>query len=115
MLVKINDPVVQFLDILVQVQVVFRWWPIVWEPDKLGWVKKGGIDQLILSVRVVGVLGLHHLLQVEEPSHNAVPGGIPDQVIETKVGNNNGQLLIANATSDGARKPPGPNICHPDT
>ena len=25
-----------------------------------------------------------------------------------KVGNNNGQLCIANVTSDGARKPPGP-------
>ena len=27
-----------------------------------------------------------------------------------KVGNNNGQLCLANATSGGARKPPGPNI-----
>ena len=29
------------------------------------------------------------------------------------VGNNNGQLLIANATSGGARKPPGPKFCLP--
>ena len=28
-----------------------------------------------------------------------------------KVGNNNGQQRIANATSGGARKPPGPIIC----
>ena len=28
----------------------------------------------------------------------------------TKVSNNNGQLRIENATSDGARKPPGPII-----
>ena len=46
-IIKQDNPVIKFLDVLVEVDMVCWRWPIVWEPDKLGRVEDGGYDQLI--------------------------------------------------------------------
>ena len=61
---------------------------------------------LHISSSYVKILGETNFQPLEVPrsGSKAKDGGEK----RPKVGNNNGQLRIANATSGGARKPPGP-------
>ena len=83
LIIKVNNPVVEFLNLIVEIDMVGWGWPIVWEPDKLGGIEDGGNDQLVFGVWMVGILVSHHLLQVEKVLCNLDSGGTPDQVIQT--------------------------------
>ena len=75
------EPVVNLFDVLEVVDMVGRWGAIGIKPDKLSRVEDGSNDQFILGMGMVDILCINGLLEVDEPFHNGVPGGPPQQVI----------------------------------
>ena len=56
---------------------------VVSKPYKLRGGQLVGNHQLVLDMRMVGILGVNYLLQTNKPANDEVPVPTPDQVIQT--------------------------------
>ena len=76
--VKKFDPAIKFFKVGKVIDIVGRGR----KPDKLGWVKEGGYDQLVLLKWVEGVLSVKYLFEVNEPLDQSVSRGPPQHVVQ---------------------------------
>ena len=80
--VKKFDPAIKFFKVGKVIDIVGRGRTITLKPDKLGWVKEGGYDQLVLLKWVEGVLSVKYLFEVNEPLDQSVSRGPPQHVVQ---------------------------------
>ena len=76
-------PRIHLLDILQVVLKVRGGRPIPRKPHELRRIQDCGDNELVLPSGVVHVLGLNHLLHLDEVLHHAVPRGTPEEVVKT--------------------------------
>ena len=82
LLVEVNNPAIELLNLVQEILVVWGRRSIVFKPDKLWRVEDSGDQKLIVGVRMVVVLAIHHCPELEDTGNNSSSGLASGQVIK---------------------------------